>query len=235
MAERPVVSKEDWIKARKEFLVEEKAFTKARDALSEKRRSLPWVRVDKHYDFQGPEGAVSLSDLFKGRNQLVVYHFMYGPDWKEGCPSCSFWADNYEGIDIHLAHRDTTLVAISNTSLANIDEYKKRMGWSFMWVSSVGTDFNADHHVTFTQEALDAGPVAYNFAERDFPSTEAPGVSVFARLDDGGIARTYSCYGRGLDILNGAYNILDLTPNGRDEDDLPYTMAWLRRRDQYDD
>ena len=235
MVGNPVVSKEEWIKARKEFLVEEKAFTKARDALTEKLRSLPWVRVDKDYEFQSLEGMQSLGDLFAGRNQLVVYHFMYGPDWQEGCPSCSFWADNYDGLDTHLARRDTTLIAISNTALANIEEYKKRMGWNFTWVSSMGSDFNADHHVTFSQEALDAGPVAYNFEDRDFSSTEASGLSVFTRLDDGGIARTYSCYGRGLDILNSAYHILDLTPKGRDEDDLPFTMAWLRRHEQYED
>ena len=236
MADQPIVERADWLRARQELLDEEKAFTKARDALAQKRRKLPWVRVEKDYEFEGPQGVESLANLFAGKGQLVVYHFMYGPDWGEGCPSCSFWADNFDGIDIHLAHRDTTLVAVSNTSLSNINTYRKRLGWEFKWVSSLGSDFNRDFHVTFTQEELDAGPVEYNFTKSgSFPSTEAPGLSVFARLSDGGVAHAYSSYSRGLDIINGAYHILDLTPKGRDEDDLPFSMAWVRRRDQYDD
>ena len=235
MTDHPIVSREEWLRARKELLAEEKSFTKVRDALARKRRELPWIRIEKDYELQGPDGPESLGDLFDGKSQLVVYHFMYAPDWEEGCPSCSFWADNFDGIDVHLAHRDTTLVAISNTALSNIDAYKERMGWRFKWVSSLGSDFNRDFHVTFTQEELDRGDIDYNFSKRSFPSTEAPGLSVFTRLSDGGVGHAYSCYARGLDIINGAYNILDLTPKGRDENDLPYSMAWLHRRDQYGD
>ncbi len=233
MSNSPLVSREEWTRARLELLAEEKAMSKALDALAHKRRELPWVKLDKNYDFEGLDGVESMTDLFSGHNQLMVYHFMYGPDWKQGCPSCSFWADNFNGVDIHLAHRDTALVAVSNTSLENIKAYRKRMGWQFKWVSSLGSDFNRDFNVTFKPEEIEAGSVSYNFAQRKFPATEAPGLSVFARTSDGGVAHSYSCYGRGLDIFNGAYQLLDMTPKGRDEDLLAYPMAWLRRHDQY--
>ena len=160
---------------------------------------------------------------------------MLGPDWQEGCPSCSFWADGYDGFVIHLAHRDVTMVSVSRAPLANIDAYRKRMGWSFKWVSSLDTDFNQDFNVSFTPEEIEKGEMVYNYHVTKFPADEAPGASVFYRNDSGDIFHTYSCYGRGLDILNGAYNYLDLVPKGRDEDDLPFTMAWLKRHDQYED
>jgi len=232
MADRQAVSKEAWLEARQALLEKEKEFTRLRDELSAERRQLPWVKIDKEYKFNGPGGEESLSDLFAGKKQLVVYHFMYGPDWQEGCPSCSFWADNYNGIDVHLAHRDTTLLAISNTSLDNIDQYRNRMGWSFKWVSSLGSDFNRDFNVTFTDEEMDKGEMYYNYRVTKFPASEGPGVSVFFKDDSGDIYHTYSTYARGLDILNGAYNMLDLTPLGRHENGKG--MAWLRRRDRYE-
>jgi predicted dithiol-disulfide oxidoreductase (DUF899 family) len=234
MPQPKIVSREEWLAARKALLAREKEFTRARDALSAERRALPWVKVEKTYMFDGPDGRESLSGLFAGRSQLLAYHFMYGPGWEEGCKSCSFWADNYNGIDIHLAHRDVTLVAASRAPLAALEAYKKRMGWSFKWVSSLGSDFNADYHVSFTPEQQ-AGPVDYNYEMRTFPSEEAPGVSVFAKDEAGAVYHTYSTYARGLDMLNGAYHLLDLVPKGRDEQNLPYGMAWLRHRDRYDD
>lgn len=235
MRERPTVSRSEWLRERLALLAEEKALTRALDAVAKKRRDLPWVRVEKSYEFETTDGRESLSELFAGKNQLVIYHFMFGPDWPEGCPSCSFWADNFDRVDVHLAHRDTTLIAASNTALSNIEAYRQRMGWQFKWVSALGGDFNRDFRVTFAPEQIEAGEVDYNFGTSGFASSEAPGLSVFVRLADGGIAHAYSCYGRGLDIINGAYQILDLTPKGRDETGLPYTQAWLRRRDRYKD
>ncbi len=236
MTNRNVVSNEEWIEARKELLAKEKEFTRLRDELTAKRQQLPWRRVEKGYEFAGPNGKESLADLFGGRKQLLVYHFMFGPDWEEGCPSCSFWADNYNGIDVHLAHRDTTLLAISNTSLDKIDNYRKRMGWTFRWVSSLGSDFNRDFKVTFTPEEMEKGEMYYNFEVTKFPASEGPGFSVFYKDDSGDIFHTYSTYARGLDMLNGTYHMLDLTPLGRDEKGGgKHNMYWLRRRDQYDD
>lgn len=235
MKDQKLVSRDEWTQARKALLSEEKAMSRALDQLAAKRRALPWVKIEKTYQFEGPEGRETLADLFGGAKQLVVYHFMFGPDWEQGCPTCSYWADNFDGIDIHLAHRDTAFVVISNTALENIEAYRQRMGWQFKWVSSLGSDFNRDFHVTFTQDEIDAGNAEYNFTRRGFPSTEAPGLSAFVRTADDRIAHAYSCYARGLDIFNGAYQILDLTPLGRHEDDLPYTQAWLRRHDQYGD
>lgn len=232
MTAHPVVSRQDWLAARKALLEREKAFTRARDALSAERRALPWVRIDKDYAFAGPAGRLSLGDLFGGRSQLAVYHFMLGPDWNEGCKSCSFWADNFNGIDVHLAQRDLALVAVSRAPLAKIDAFKRRMGWTFRWVSSFGSDFNRDFGVSFTPEEL-RGEVEYNYARQTFPADEAPGMSLFARDPDGTVFHTYSCYARGLDMLNGAYHILDLAPKGRDEGGQPYTMAWLRHHDRY--
>ncbi len=228
-----IVSEEEWLKARKALLAEEKAFTRARDALSEKRRQLPWVKVDKSYDFEGASGRLSLSDLFEGRSQLIIYHFMYGPDWEQGCPSCSFWADNFDGISIHLNHRDTNLVAVSRAPFVVLEAYRKRMGWGFNWVSSYGSEFNRDYQVSFEEAEIEKGEMLYNYRMQKFPSSEAPGISVFSRHEDGQIFHTYSCYQRGLDMLNGAYHYMDLTPKGRDEADLPYSMAWLRRHDEY--
>lgn len=233
--EHPVVSQTEWLARRKELLRKEKEFTRARDALSAERRSLPWVKIAKPYVFEGPRGNLSLADLFGGKGQLVVYHFMLGPDWSEGCKSCSFWADGFDGMAVHLAHRDVTLAAISRAPLAKIEAFKRRMGWRFPWFSSHGTDFNRDFNVSFTREALERGETIYNYEKRSFPSEEAPGVSVFARGEGGAVFHTYSCYARGLDMLNGAYQILDLVPKGRDEAGLPYGMAWLRHHDRYED
>ena len=228
-----VVSRDEWLAARKAFLAKEKELTHARDQLSQERRELPWVRVDKEYVFDGLAGKETLSDLFAGKSQLLVYHFMFGPDWNEGCPSCSFWADNYDGIVVHLKHRDVTLVAVSRAPLEKLDAYKRRMGWDFKWVSSLGNDFNRDYHVSFTPEEQKAA--VYNYAPQGFGSSEAPGISVFAKDDAGTVYHPYSCYARGLDMLNGAYHLLDLVPKGRDEAGLSYSMAWVRRHDKYKD
>ncbi|NNJ97442.1 MAG: DUF899 domain-containing protein [Gammaproteobacteria bacterium] len=234
MPEHRVVSKDEWLEARKEHLAKEKELTRLRDKLSRQRRELPWVLVDKNYLFDAPSGKESLADLFDGRSQLIIYHFMYGRDWAEGCPSCSFWADNFNGVDIHLNHRDISLVAVSTAPLKTLNAYKKRMGWTFKWVSSNGNNFNHDYDVTFTPEEMRGDGVYYNYRVSKFPSEEAPGVSVFYKSEEGDIFHTYSCYARGLDMLNGAYHFIDLTPKGRDEDGLAFTMAWLRRRDQYE-
>ncbi len=235
MQNQKVVSKEDWLVARREHLAKEKEFTRLRDQLSQERRELPWVKVEKEYSFDGPNGKKSLLDLFDGRSQLIVYHFMYGPDWEEGCPSCSFWADNFNGIVVHLNHRDINLVAVSRAPLDKLEAYKRRMGWSFQWVSSFGNDFNRDYHVSFTPDEMQKGEMYYNFRVGKFPSSEAPGISVFYKNEQGEVFHTYSCYARGLDMLNGAYHYMDLAPKGRDEGALPYSMAWLRRHDQYED
>ena len=235
MKTHPVVSRDEWLTARKELLAKEKEFTRLRDQLSQQRRDLPWVRVDKSYMFDGPSGKESLSDLFEGRPQLIVYHFMFHPDWQEGCKSCSFWADNYRGIIVHLKHRGVTLVTVSKAPLEKLEAFKQRMGWDFKWVSSFGNDFNRDYHVSFTPEEMDRGEAYYNYQLTSFPSEEAPGISVFFKDQEQRIFHTYSCYSRGLDMLNGAYHYLDLVPKGRDEADLPFTMAWLRLHDSYDD
>ncbi len=228
------VSREEWLVARKEHLAREKEFTRLRDQLSQARRELPWVLVEKEYWFEGPQGKESLANLFEGQSQLIVYHFMYGPDWSEGCPSCSFWADNFNGIVIHLNHRDINLVAVSRAPWKKLQAYKERMGWSFKWVSSLGSDFNVDYHVSFTPDEMQQGKVFYNYRIGKFPSDEAPGISVFYKNERGELFHTYSCYARGLDMLNGAYHYMDLVPKGRDEDNLPYSMAWLRRHDSYE-
>lgn len=231
MSHPNIVSREDWLKARKVFLEREKAFTHERDALAAARRNLPMVIVEKDYLFDTPSGSRSLADLFGPHPQLVVYHFMFGETWEEGCPSCSFCADNYERLDVHLAARDTVLVCISNAPLEKLLAYGKRMGWSFDWVSTACNGFGVDFGVTFpgTQPTLAGG---YNYTNKTF-SEEMPGISTFLKLADGRIAHSYSTYGRGIDILNTAYNILDLTPMGRNEDALDYPMAWVRRRDRY--
>jgi predicted dithiol-disulfide oxidoreductase (DUF899 family) len=233
--ERPkVVSQAEWLAARKEFLAKEKEFTRLRDELSRQRRELPWEKVEKQYVFEGPSGKVTLADLFNGRSQLIVYHFMFGPGWSAGCPSCSFMADHFDGPAIHLANRDVTLAAISRAPIAEIEAFKKRMGWRFHWVSSYGSDFNYDYHVSFTPEEQAKGKVNYNYDLTEFPSEEGPGLSVFSKDANGDIFHSYSSYARGLDHLVGAYNFLDLAPKGRDEDGLAFTMAWVRHHDKYD-
>lgn len=233
MQPHKIVSREEWIAARRVHLAHEKEYTKARERLSEERRALPWVKVDKDYVFDGPGGPVKLADLFKGRPQLVVQHFMFSPDWNEGCKSCSFWADGFERMIPHLAARDTTLVAVSRAPLQKLDAFKERMGWTFDWVSSGGNDFNYDYAVSFTPEQLAAGDKVYNFGTTGFGIADAPGISVFYRDQDGTIYHTYSCFARGLDMMNAAYHYLDLTPLGRHEEGLPYPMDWVRLRDQY--
>jgi len=228
-----VVSQDEWLEARKALLAKEKEFSKARDALSATRRALPWVKIEKNYVFEGPAGKETLADLFGGKSQLLVYHFMLGPGWKDGCPSCSFLADHFDGANIHLAQRDVAFVVVSRAPLAEIDAYKKRMGWRFKWMSSYGGDFNHDFHVSFTPEEKASGKVEYNYAVGSFPSEEAPGLSAFSK-DGGAVFHTYSTYGRGLDIIIGTYNMLDLAPKGRDEDALPWSMAWVRRHDEYE-
>lgn len=227
------VSHDEWLEARKNFLAKEKEFTRLRDELSRQRRELPWERVDKHYVFEGPSGKETLADLFDGRSQLIIYHFMLGPGWKEGCPSCSYLADHFDGPSIHLANRDVTLAVVSRAPYNEIAAFKKRMGWRFHWVSSNGSDFNRDHQVSFTPEERAEGKVSYNYTEMSFPSEEGPGLSVFYKDENGEIFHTYSSYARGLDILVGAYNFLDHAPKGRDEDGLAFSMAWVRHHDKY--
>ena len=232
--ERPkVVTRDEWLAARKGHLEKEKEFTRLRDELSRQRRELPWVRVGKEYVFDGPDGKKTLADLFDGRGQLIVYHFMFGPGWEQGCPSCSFVSDHIDGSVVHLAHRDVTLMAVSRAPLSQIEAFRKRMGWRFKWVSSNGNDFNFDYHVSFTKDEMAKGDVYYNYEMQKFGSEEAPGVSVFYRDAAGDIFHTYSAYARGLDILVGAYNYLDLAPKGRDEDGLTHSMAWVRHHDRY--
>jgi len=232
-----VVSPAEWVKARKAHLAKEKEFTRLRDELSRQRRELPWEKVEKQYVFDGPNGKQKLADLFGKRSQLIVYHFMFGPGWKEGCPSCSYLADHFDGATIHLAHRDVAFATISRAPTAEIEAFKKRMGWRFPWVSSFGSDFNYDYHVSFSPEekAKGDGKVQYNYELTEFPSEEGPGASVFYKDKSGDIFHTYSSYARGLDILVGTYNFLDLAPKGRDEDGLAFTMAWVRHHDRYED
>jgi len=230
MTAHPVVSHADWLAASRDFLAKEKAFTRLRDELSRQRRELPWERVEKDYSFETPDGRQTLADLFDGRSQLLVYHLMFGPDWDEACKSCSFWADNFNGIDVHLAHRDTTLVAVSRAPLAKLGAYARRMGWSFRWVSSGASDFNFDYGVSSRPGETE---MDYNFATMKVGPGEMPGFSAFRRGDDGAVFHTYSTYARGVDMLNGAYHLLDLTSKGRDEEGLPFTMEWVRRRHQY--
>ncbi|HKM87744.1 MAG TPA: thioredoxin family protein [Xanthobacteraceae bacterium] len=234
MQPQKIVSHEEWLVARKAHLAEEKAFTRARDALSRKRRELPWEKVEKNYVFDGPNGKETLADLFGGKSQLIVYHFMLGPDWEQGCPSCSLLADHFDGTVIHLAQRDVAFVVVSRAPLQQIEKFERRMGWHFKWVSSFGNDFNYDYHVSFTPEEKAKGNVIYNYQDQEFPSDEAPGASVFYKNAAGDVFHTYSSYGRGLDILIGAYNFLDIAPKGRDEEGLAYGMAWVRHHDRYD-
>ena len=221
-----------WPRARR-LLAEEKEFTRRRDRLSARRRELPWEKVDQTYWFDGPDGRETLGDLFAGHSQLIIYHFMLGPGWEEGCKSCSFLADHFDGAAVHLAQRDVTFVVVSRAPLPEIQAFQRRMGWRFKWVSSFGSDFNRDHHVSFTPDELAQGQVDYNYGRVPFPVEEAPGASVYYRDEAGNVFHTYSAYARGLDILVGAYNFLDLVPKGRDEAGLPFTMDWVRHHDRY--
>jgi predicted dithiol-disulfide oxidoreductase (DUF899 family) len=231
--DHPVLPHDEWIEARKRFLAREKEFSRLRDALNEERRALPWERVEEKYVFEGPDGTEALAELFAGRSQLIVQHFMLAPGWQEGCHRCSFWADSYDGVDVHLAARDITFLAVSSAPLAEIEAFKTRMGWRFKWVSCAGNDFNHDYHVSFTPEMLARGTVEYNYRPVPMTSPEMPGISVFYRDTDGAVFHTYSCYARGLDMLNGAYHYIDLTPKGRDEAGFQRPMNWVRLHDGY--
>ena len=235
MESHRVVSRNQWIEERKALLAREKEFTQLRDQLSHARRDLPWVRVDKDKDyvFDGAGGKQNLAELFAGRQQLIVYHLMFDPSWEEACSRCSFWADNFNGVLVHLNQRDVSLVAISRAPFAKLAAFQKRMGWSFNWVSSFANDFNHDYHVSFAPEQLAQGEVIYNYRLVKNSMSERPGISVFYKDPGGTIFHTYSCYARGLDMLNVAYHYLDLTPKGRDEEELPFPMEWVRYHDAY--
>jgi predicted dithiol-disulfide oxidoreductase (DUF899 family) len=234
-AEHKVVSREEWLAARTALLAKEKEFTRLRDELSRQRRALPWVEVEKAYVFDGPRGKETLADLFDGRSQLVVYHFMFSPEWDAGCKHCSFWADNFDGIDVHLHHRDVTFVAISRAPLHKIEAFRKRMEWSFKWVSSSQSDFNYDYGVSFTPEALRSGSVVYNYMRTALDMADREGLSVFCKDERGTVFHTYSCYARGIDIVNGAYHFLDMVPKGRDEAGHEFPQYWVRYHDAYED
>jgi len=235
MESHRVVSRNQWIEERKALLAREKEFTQLRDQLSHARRDLPWVRVDKDKDyvFDGAGGKQTLAELFAGRQQLIVYHLMFDPSWEEACSRCSFWADNFNGVLVHLNQRDVSLVAISRAPFAKLAAFQKRMGWSFNWVSSFANDFNHDYHVSFAPEQIAQSEVIYNYRLVKNSMSERPGISVFYKDPGGTIFHTYSCYARGLDMLNVAYHYLDLTPKGRDEEELPFPMAWVRYHDAY--
>ena len=231
----PVVSREEWTAARKALLAKEKQLTRQRDQLSAERRKLPWVRIDKPYVFDGPNGKVTLSELFDGRSQLVVQHFMFGPDWEEGCVGCSFGADHVDSARQHFEHRDLSFVAVSRTSVANIEAFKRRMGWRFAWVSSLGNDFNYDFNVSFTKDQIASGKVVYNYEPQNSQSEDLSGISLFYKDGAGAIFHTYSTYARGDEMLSSAYMYLDLAPKGRDEEGLPFPSAWWRHHDRYED
>ena len=230
--DRKVVTQKEWLAARKKLLVKEKKFSKLRDELNLQRRKLPWVKVEKDYVFDGPMGKVSLADLFCGKSQLIIYHFMFGPKWGEGCPHCSFWADHYDSLRHHLGQRDTVFAVVSRAPLKEIVPFKKRMGWHFPWLSSNQTDFNFDLNVSFTPEQIKSGKAIYNYAKLDMDIDEREGVSAFYKDKKGDVYHTYSSYARGIDLLNTTYNFLDLTAKGRDENP-EGRQDWVRYHDQY--
>jgi predicted dithiol-disulfide oxidoreductase (DUF899 family) len=230
-----IVSRNEWLAAREKLLAEEKELTRLRDKLNAKRRDLPWVKVEKSYIFDSPAGKETLADLFQGRSQLVVKHFMLGPGWEEGCVGCSFGADHVDGTLIHLEHHDVSFVAVSRAPLAEIESFRRRMGWNFKWVSSYGGDFNYDYHVSFTPEQIASGKVPYNYAMTDRAGEEMPGVSIFYKDADGAVMHTYSAYARGTELMAGTYQVLDLTPKGRDENGPNHNLTdWVRLHDRYD-
>jgi predicted dithiol-disulfide oxidoreductase (DUF899 family) len=234
MSSHQIVSREQWIEARRALLAKEKQLTRQHDQLARERRELPWVKVDKQYTFDTPRGKQTLADLFAGRSQLLIYHFMFGPDWKEGCPSCSYVCDHIDGAVPHLGARDVTLTMVSRAPLAKLEAFKKRMGWQFPWVSSSGSDFNYDFRVSFRPQDWKDGKIDYNYTMQPFPGNEAPGASVFYKDPASGeLFHTYSTYGRGLDSFVGTYTLLDLVPKGRDEDRLAFDMEWVRYHDRY--
>ncbi len=228
-----VVTADEWLKARVDLLRLEKEHSRARDALVRKRMAMPWVEIEKEYVFDDPSGSVSLKELFDGKDQLIIYHFMFNPEWEAGCKSCSFIADHIDPAAVHIAERDVALAIVSKAPIDKLQSFKQRMGWRFSWVSSASSEFNRDFHVSFTDEELN-GKGYYNFREQGFPNREAPGISVFAKGDDGVIYHTYSAYARGLEDYICAYRLLDIAPKGRNEGDLSYGMEWLRLKDEYD-
>ena len=230
-----VVSTQEWLQARLELLAKEKEFTRLRDQLNQQRRELPWERVEKQYVFDGPAGKETLAELFGNCDQLLVYHFMFAPDWEAGCKHCSWWADNFDRNVVHLNHRDVSMVAISRAPWSKLEAFKQRMGWTFKWVSAAETDFNYDYHVSFTRAEVAQGEIYQNFRRKKSAMSDVAGVSVFYKDRDGSIFHTYSCYERGLDMLNAGYHLLDLVPKGRDENDLAFPQAWVRHRDSYED
>lgn len=227
-----IVAEAEWLIARRDLLTREKELTRLRDEVSRHRRELPWVKVDKNYFFDGPQGKEALGALFNGKSQLIVYHFMFGPGWEEGCKACSFVSDHFDGANWHLPQRDVSFVAIARAPFSELAPYQKRMGWRFKWLSSHGNDFNFDYHVSFTSEDKAKGTVYYNYATREYLMDEFPGLSVFVQDKNGDVFHTYSTYARGLDELIGAYHLLDFVPKGRDENP-ESTMDWLRRHDEY--
>ncbi|MET4575407.1 DUF899 domain-containing protein [Ottowia thiooxydans] len=229
-----VVSHSEWLSRRKELLVQEKELTDQRDRVAALRRALPWVRVDKDYVFDSVHGTQSLADLFDGRSQLIVQHFMFAPGWAQGCPSCSFMADHTDGMRIHLENRDVSFVAISRATLPEIERFRARMGWQFNWVSSNKSDFNYDFNVSFPPQEDAAAQANYNFSKVDFSEEEMPGISVFFKNEAGEIFRTYSAYARGVEAMMGTYAMLDLVPHGRGERDVPHKMEWVRHHDRYE-
>jgi predicted dithiol-disulfide oxidoreductase (DUF899 family) len=231
-----IVSRDQWTAAREQLLIQEKELTRLRDQVAARRRELPWVKVDKTYMFDGLNGRETLADLFDGRSQLVVRHFMFGPGWGEGCVGCSFWSDHLDGALVHLEHRDVTVVVVSRAPLAEIETFRQRMGWRFKWVSSYGSDFNYDYGVSFTSEQLASGKVHYNYGITANAGEEMPGLSVFHKDVDGTIAHTYSSYARGNEPMLGTYTILDLTPKGRNETGPRHNLTdWVRLHDRYDE
>ena len=230
----PVLPRERWTAERRALLKREMELTRLGDQIARERRALPWVRIDKPYVFDTPTGPRTLAELFGRHRQLLLQHFMLGPGWEAGCPSCSFMADHLGGMQPHLAQRDVALAVVSRAPIEQIERFRHRMGWQFNWVSSHGSDFNRDFHVSFTPEERARGEVFYNYAMRPFPQDEAPGISTFYKDDAGTVFHTYSTYGRGVEVMMGTYHLLDLVPKGRDEDDLPYTMAWVRHHDRYE-
>jgi predicted dithiol-disulfide oxidoreductase (DUF899 family) len=235
MTDHTVVPHAEWVAARKKLLEKEKEFSRLRDELTQLRQDLPWEKVEKEYTFDGPHGSETLAGLFGDKSQLIVYHFMFDPEWTEGCKSCSFIADHYNPDIVHLEHRDVAMVTISRAPLEKLEAFKKRMGWTFKWVSSLGSDFNWDYHVSFTPEQTQKGEMYYNYRIGKFPSSEAPGVSVFSKSDSGELFHTYSSFARGLENFLGTYTWLDIVPKGRDEDALSYGMEWVKHHDRYQD
>jgi predicted dithiol-disulfide oxidoreductase (DUF899 family) len=232
--QHPVVTRDEWLVARTRLLAREKDFTRLRDQLSQERRDLPWELVEKDYTFEGPAGKVTLSDLFAGKSQLIVYHFMFDMNDEEGCPSCSFWADNFNGIDVHLRQRDVSFVAVSRAPSGKIEAFQRRMGWTFTWVSSLPSDFNFDYSASFTPESRERGDAYYNYTLGDPGTPNREGVSVFYKNEKGDVFHTYSAYARGIDLMNGAYQFLDLVPKGRDEAGHDFPQYWVRHHDRYD-